>query len=258
MTNTVYSNIVHQAIFAVVADPNITPSVRFGRSLSPTNIYLPMAAQLASSSKNLVTGAVQTGTIYVTDDLAAIYTNGALAIDTVIYPNAACTDPTFRPNSVTLSRLDSTGYYTGGSTGNGPIPLPGTFFYDPLTFSNVTAVGRADAYSGLVDNLAGRPSDENSITNAPGRIAIYAQDLNLSKARISAQAQVVIQASNLVSSAGAIVDCQNLSYNLGSATGQLNVTNLAFTSVQSGERDSHRVERAVDQLHGERFHQFHP
>ena len=228
---TIYSNIVHQAIFAYVTDPNITPSVRFGPSLSPTNIYLPMAAQLVTFSTNIVSGALQASAIYVADDLAAVYTNGALAENTQIFPSAACTAPTFRPNSVTVSRVDTTGYYTLGTAGNGPFPLPATFFYDPLTFSNFFAVGRVDAYSALVDNLAAEPVSGYTITNAPGRIAINANDLNLAKTRISAQAQIVIQANNLVSSAGAEVDCQNLSYNLGSTNGQLNITNLSFPFV---------------------------
>ena len=36
----------------------------------------------------------------------------------------------------------------------------------------------------------------------------------------------------MISSAGAVIDCQNLSYNLGSTNGLLNVTNLAGQSVQ--------------------------
>ena len=107
-----------------------------------------------------------------------------------------------------------------------------TFFYDPLTFSNQVSVGRADAYSALVDNLAAEPPLGTSITNAPGKIEIYANDLNLSKARVSAGAEIIIQATNLVSSAGAAMDCQNLSYNLGSTNGLLNITNLAFQTVQ--------------------------
>jgi hypothetical protein len=226
----VYSNEVHQAIFVAISDPNITASVRFGPALSPTNIYLPMAAQLVAFSTNTVTQTVQASTIYVADDLAAVYTNGALAQNRVIFPSAPCTDPTYRPNSVTVSRIDTTGYYTLGSPGNNGVPSD-TFFYDPLTFSNFVAVGRVDVYSALVDNLAAEPPSGNSITNAPGRIAIYAKDLNLSKVRISAEGQFVVQASNLVGSTGATIDCQNLSYNLGSTNGLLNVTNLSLPFV---------------------------
>jgi hypothetical protein len=242
-TNLVYSNIVHQAIFAYVSDPTIIPNVRFGPSLSPTNIYLPMAAQLATTSTNVTTGGTQTATIYVEDDLAAVYTNGALAKNLVIYPSAPCTDPTYRPNSVTVSRVDTKGYYSGGSAGNGPFPLPSTFFYDPASFTNLISPLRADVYSALVDNLAQEPVYGNSITNAPGRVDIYANDLNLSRVRMSAAAEIVIQASNLVSSAGASMDCQNLSYNFGSTNGSLNITNLSVQFV-------HRLNGTINEWSG--------
>jgi len=51
--------------------------------------------------------------------------------------------------------------------------------------------------------------------------------LNLASARVSAASVIFVSASNLVSSAGADMDCQNLSYNLGSTNGTLNFTNLA-------------------------------
>jgi hypothetical protein len=233
-----YSNAVRQAIFVNVSDPNISAAVGFGLPISPTNIFLAMAAQLLTQSTNIVTQSLQTSTIYVVDDLAAVYTNGALAENTIIFPSAPCTDPTYRPNSVTVSRV-LTGTFTSGS---GTV-VPPTFFYDPLTFSNQVSVGRADAYSALVDNLAAEPVFGYTLTNAPGRIAINANDLNLSKLRMSAEAQVVIQANNLVSSAGAVIDCQNLSYNLGSTNGQLNITNLALPFV-------HRLNGTVDEWSG--------
>ena len=242
-TNLVYSNIVHQAIFAYVTDPTIIPDVRFGPSLSPTNIYLPMVAHLVTTSTNVANGGTQTATLYVEDDLAAVYTNGALAKNLVIYPSSSCTDPTYRPNSVTVSRVDTKGYYTLGSSDNGPFPLPGTFFYDPLSFSNAAPVGRVDAYSALVDNLAAEPVFGNTISNAPGRVDIYATDLNLSRVRMSASSEIVIQASNLVSSAGASMDCQNLSYNLGSTNGSLNITNLSVQFV-------HRLNGTVSEWSG--------
>ena len=99
-------------------------------------------------------------------------------------------------------------------------------------FSNAVVTGVADAYSGNVDDLAAEPPSGFSITNAPGKIRVYAKDLDLTKTRMSALSQIVIQASNLISSAGAVMDCQNLSYNLGSTNGFLNVTNLALSNVK--------------------------
>jgi hypothetical protein len=229
-TNLVYSNIVRQAVFAYSGDPNIIPSVEFGPSLGVSNIFLPMLAQLVTYSTNVVTGSLQPSTIYVEDDLAAVGTNGNLLFNTVLDPGSACLGTTnFRPASVTVSRLEPLDYALGQNYYGVPT---NNFFYDPATFSNQVVVGYADTYSALVDNLVSEPPAGFSPTNVPGRIEIYAGSLNLSKARLSAAGEILIQAGNLVSSAGAAMDCQNLSFNLGSTNGFLNVTNLAGQSVQ--------------------------
>jgi hypothetical protein len=236
---TVYSNIVHQAIFVYVSDSSIVPSTRFGQSLNPTNLFRPMAAQLATVSTNAVTGEIQDSTIYVVDSLGSV-TNEGLLPNTVISPSAICTDPTYRPATVVVSRIDP-GTFAGGFTGLGPPPA--TFFYEPFTtnaplpetsemFSNVVATGIADVYSALIDNLAQEPPPGFSISNAPGYIHINANNLDLSKTRMSASSEIMIHATNLIGSAGAVMDCQNLSYNLGSTSGSLIVTNLAVPTVQ--------------------------
>jgi hypothetical protein len=240
VTNIVYSNIVQQAIFVSVSDPNIFPSVRFGPSLGVSNIFLPMAAQLLTQSTNVVTGALQTSTIYVVDDLAAVGTNGTLLQNTVLFPGALCQNPTFRPDSVVVSRLEPFDYAAGQNFFGVP---SGTFFYDPATFSNLVVNGRADTYSALVDNLVSQPPAGFSVTNVPGRVEVYADSLNLSKVRVSAAGEIIVQASNLVSSAGAAMDCQNLSYNLGSTNGSLNITNLAGQTV-------HRLNGTVNEWSG--------
>jgi len=229
MTNMVYSNLLHQAVFASVSDANIIPSVRFGPSLGVSNIFLPMVAQLLTYSTNIVTGSLQASTIYVVDNLAAVGTNGYLLQSTYFDPGAVCQQPTYRPDSVTVSRQDDGTYASGKNYYGKP---SGTFFYNPVNFSNLVANGRADAYSAQVDNLASQPPAGFSVTNAPGRIEIYARDLNLSKTRMTAAAAILISATNLVSSSGAAIDCQNLSYDLGATNGLLNITNLAFTSVR--------------------------
>lgn len=225
---TVYSNDVRQAIFVLVADTNIIVADRFGQKLSSTNLFNPRAVQFTTVSTNLVTGTLQTNFIYLIDTLGSS-TNLGLLRNTFISPSANCTSPTFRPATVSVARLDD-GTFSGGSTGMGsPPPI---FFYDPNTFSNSVAQGVSDVYSALVDNLAAEPPLGDSITNVPGKIHIYAKDLDLTRTRMSAESEILIQATNLIGSAGAVMDCQNLSYNLGSTNGSLNVTNLAVQTVQ--------------------------
>jgi len=241
---TVYTNIVKQAVFAYVTDPSITPSVRFGPPVSPTNYFLPMAAQFIYYSTNLVTDRLQSSTIYVADDLAAVETNGSLVQNLFLNPASLCTAPTFRPDSVVVSRNDVTGDYNQGSTGLGTPPADFFYFpgYETITnppflsytnyYTNAVINGRADAYSALVDNLAASPPPGFGSTNAPGRVQIYARDVNLSKTRISSSSEIDVTATNLVSSAGAVMDCQSLSYNLGSTNGTLNFINLSIPVVQ--------------------------
>ena len=231
---TLFSNIVHQGIFVFTSSSNIVATTHFGQMLSATNPFLPMAVQLVTISTNTVTQTPQNNTLYVIDTLAAIGTNGTLLTNSTVFPSAACTTPTERPASVIISRTDSQGIYAGGFPGLGP--PSSIFFYDPLTFSNLVATGKADVYSALVDNLAAQapsgPPAVSSITNAPGKIHIYAKDLDLTKTRISAASEILIQATNLIGSAGAAMDCQNLSYNFGSTNGLLNVVNFAGQNVQ--------------------------
>ncbi len=251
----VFSNIVQQAIFVYVGGPQHHPFSQV-RAESEYFQHLPAhGGAVAHLFHHLATGSIQASTIYVEDNLAAVYTNGILLIDTILTrAQPVPSRPTGRTVPSSRGRISppfSAGYYVNGVSGNYPNVLPSTFFYDPATFSNAVPVGRADAYSALVEQYCPRSRVGGSdITNAPGKIQIYAKDLNLFKARITAATEILVQASNLVNSAGALMDCQNLSYNLGSTNGSLNITNLAATSVQRLHGTVKRVERPVDQLHG--------
>jgi hypothetical protein len=224
-----YSNVVLQAVFVFVnTNTGIIATNHFTPSLIPTNHFQTVAVRLDKVSTNLVTLTSQTDSIYVVDDLASS-TNRILLQNEVINPAAACTSLTYRPSSVVVSRLDPANTFASGNPGLGP-PSP-IFLYNSATFTNFYASGIADIYSALVDNLAAEPPSGTGITNAPGRIHVIAKDLDLTKARVSAEAEIVVQATNLIGSAGAIMDCQNLSYNLGSTNGSLNFLNLANPNV---------------------------
>jgi hypothetical protein len=228
----VYSNQIRQAVFVFVnTNTGITATNHFKPSLIPTNAFQTVVVQLDKISTNLITLTLQTNTIFILDDLASS-TNRIIKPNIALYPAATCNAPTFRPSSVDVSRLDpldgGVSAFANGFPGSGSPSA--TFFYN-ATFTNPAPKGIAETYSALVDNLAAEPPAGSGITNAPGRIHIIANDLDLTKTRMSAAAEIVVQASNLVSSAGAIMDCQNLSYNIGSTNGSLNFLNLAGQSV---------------------------
>ena len=115
--------------------------------------------------------------------------------------------------------------------------MPTDFFYQ-TSWSNLDVNADYAAYSCLVDSQASEPppnpanpGNAVSVTNLPGRVHIYAGSLNLNDTQMRGEGEVVIQANHLVSSQNAGVDCESLSYNLGSTNGNLNVANLASTSV---------------------------
>src|SRR5205823_754663 len=85
----------------------------------------------------------------------------------------------------------------------------------------------------FVDNIASRPPNipAGTVTNLPGRIEILADSLDISKTRFRADGLLDIRATHLVSSTNALVDCENLSYTLGSTNGNLRIQSLAQEAV---------------------------
>ncbi len=223
------TNQCRQAVFVFVNDINATSvSIHFSPSLLPTNFFDTVAVQLSTMFTNVITGQPEAVNIYVVDDYASS-TNRALAKNLVVNPLAVCSGPTYRPINYVVSRADPALFglpgYANGFPGLGPPAAD--FLYDPLTFSNAVVSGQASIYGVQVDNLASPIAPGASVTNLPGRVRIYADNLNLSQTKVRAEGEILIQTTNLIGSVNAAMDCQNLSFNLASATGSLNVTNLA-------------------------------
>lgn len=229
------TNQIRQAVFVVVGDSNTIPAaIHFSPSPIPTNFFDTISVQFFSTFTNVITGQVQTNYIYIVDDYAS-YTNGAALPDSNgADPSSACNGTPLRPVNFVVSRLDPGNTFAGGATGLGP--PSGIFLYDPLTFSNSVISGMASLYGFNVDNKGNDVPPElpagSSVTNLEGRVRIYADNLNLNQTKVRAEGQIVIQTTNLTSTVNAVMDCQNLSYNLSSATGNLNFTNLAKPIVE--------------------------
>jgi hypothetical protein len=234
ITNIVYTNLtgtvsmtniitLNQAVFLNIVDSNITGQVRFSPSLSPTNYGLTVAVRLAATSTNVFTQLPQTSAIYLVDTLVSATNNGLLP-DLTFDPYYECSSTVFRPANYGVSRTDSGGYFANGSPGGG-LP-PANFFYNP-NFSNAVVQADYAAYAAYIDNVTADQQAGTIVTNLGGRIIITADNLDLTRAGLSAQGDIMIQANNLIGSTGAVVSCQNLSFNLGSQSGYLNFTNLA-------------------------------
>jgi len=218
------TNIFQQAAFVYTSDPNIVGTIGFTPGLNPTNLFETTSVQLES----LASG----DTVYVLDTFGSDTSIRALLPNNFVNPYAACSGTTYRPTNYVVERVD---FNSLGSSGLG-IP-PANFFYD-TSWSNLLVNATYADYSAIIDNQASEPPDNPgptsyaSVTNLPGRIHIYADSLNLSNAQVRAEGEVIIQANHLVSSQNALMDCENLSYNLGSFTnGTVTVTNLALPVV---------------------------
>jgi hypothetical protein len=221
------TNQFRQGVFVLLGTPAITGQVKFLNTGSTSNLFDNVVVQLSSVTTNVVNGQLQTNNIYLADILGSSLQLGLLTNST-LNPASACSGPTLRPTNYIVSRLNPS---VPGTPEDGFGPPADVYYYDPLTFSNyVVSGGSWSAYSAFIDNLAVEVRDGMSVTNYPGRVRVYADNLNLNQTKVRAEGQIIIQATNLIGSANAAMDCQNLSFNLGS-TNTLNFTNLALPLV---------------------------
>jgi hypothetical protein len=224
-TNRIPAQDFRQAVFVGTSDPNILVADGFSRPASEniSNKFQTVTVQLASA----LTG----NSVYLADTLGSLTNRGLLLdlnVNTGNNPLSPCSDPTYRPANYLMSRYPLT---LGSSSFS---PPPTNFLYDPATFSNRVVQADYSAYEAYVDDLSRNPTGA-ALTNLPGRITINATNLDLTKATLYSQgAEITVRADNFEGSTGAVVECQNLSFNLGmtSAPGIVNVTNLvSYTSV---------------------------
>jgi hypothetical protein len=219
------TNIIRQAAFVDVSGAsNMTAQIRWSDSSSPTNRLKTVSVQLAVPITNVVTATSVSTTIYFVDRLAG-ETNRGLTFNASAYPF------TFRPAPYSISRGMPT-EFAAGFAGLGAVTNT-TFLYDPA-FTNAIVNAAYAAYEAFVDSVVSEPTNfpGGTVTNQPGRINIYANSLDLSRARLQGLGLVRIQADNLVSSSNAVVDSESLSYDLSSATGTVRIQNLARESVE--------------------------
>jgi glucuronoarabinoxylan endo-1,4-beta-xylanase len=231
------TNYWRQAVFVATTDPNITDRIRFLATGNPTNLFQTITVQLATTVTNVVTMLAETNAIYLLDDSASS-TNGGLDINSNSSSFYSCQGNIFRPGNFIVSRTDPRDPVTGISNAfafgiSGSTSVPNNYFYAPLfsNFTNLMITATYSQNSNYIDNLAASPVGA-VVTNLPGRLNIVAGNLNLYQARLGGNSEITIQADNLVSSTNAIVNCQNVSYNLGSTNGYLNVINLGNLTIR--------------------------
>ncbi len=215
------TNIVVQAIFAVMGDPSIQTSARF--SPSPrTNEISTSILEMVVPITNVVDGAT---------DIFKLYLSDTLAWHTNLFLLQNNDDISFRPFTYQLSRIEPVEWFGGNTPADievTPELLWGT------TYSNTTTTNLYAAYSANVNNIVTTPIavDDATAADLPGRLEINAKNLNLENTRIRGEGLININAEHLVGSRGAVVDSQNVSFNLASTNGVLNVQDLGTTSIK--------------------------
>ena len=222
------TNIIKQAVFVGVSDPTIlTTAVTFFPSTTVTNPFRTVCIEISLLSTNVITGDPDQNSIFFYDTLASETNRGLL-----VNLNSPGIPPFVnqKPANYLLSRLDD-GRFASGSQGN--VTPDRNYLFDPTTFSNANVTAEYAGYAALVDNLSTEPPpvSPGTVTNFPGRVQIYADQLDFGLTRVRGEGEVIVKANHLLSSAGAAVDCENLSYTLGSTNGNLHFANLSKQSV---------------------------
>jgi hypothetical protein len=220
------TNMVKQAVFvSVPADMSVAAT--FLRSPIFNNPYQTISVELALTEPDVINGGSSITTVYFYDTLASDTRRGLLGnVDAPALPPYQGQ----RPANYVLSRIDD-GRFAAGQAGMGvPDPL---YFADPATFSSLVVTSEYSGYHAFIDNLVSEPPAiaAGTSTNFPGRIQIFADNLDLRQTRVRGEGEVRIKANHLIGSAGALVDSENVSYYLGSTNGDLKVVDLAKTSV---------------------------
>lgn len=221
------TNVTRQAIL-VSPDPAYTVDVRFFPSSNPTNLLRTATIELATVSTNIPSGTVGNATLYFMDTIASEGAAGVLSNEVSLITDPGL--PGARPANYLLSRLP-TFQYVFGEQGNAFVTP--NFLYTN-TFTNNFVNGAYAAYAADVDSVVSRPPDVpgGTYTNLSGRVTIVAEEsLNLNRARIQANGLLTIQTPHLLSSAGALVNAENLSYGFGTTNGHLHVQDVTRETV---------------------------
>ncbi len=231
------TNIFKHAVFAA-AQPQFITEVGFGDSVEAGNPFRTAAVLFTTTITNVVTGARDGGFINGYDSIAADSLFRSLSTNIL-----GCAEPTTKPMNFEFSRLS-------GLRGTPNVPRrvpPADFFtatgyklryptniYIDAVTNSVVGSGVYGNYACLYDNILIRPPAiaGGNETNYQGRIRIYADALNLENTRIRGEGQVILQSDHLISSQNAIVDSENISFKLSSASGSLKIKSIVPDQVQ--------------------------
>lgn len=213
------TNILVQAAFVALSDTNLGAAIKWAPSDDLSNPFQTAIIEISLPETNTVTGDLESATLYLKDTLASS-TNYAFLANLAAFPT------TFVPATYELTRQPPFEFITGAD-GNGSVT--NTLFFNPADTNFVPVVTNFyAAYSARVDSLASQPPQVPGfeVTDNPGRIEIYADNLNMSRTRFRGTGLISINTSNLVGSRNVLVDSENVVYNLAVPAGNLEVSGI--------------------------------
>ena len=229
-----------QGIFVLNRNDSVTVTPRFSREDGVyTGILGPLDSsvlEVKTSVTNRIEEVNETSTIYALSELGNVMT--ASSVLTNVQSTVARS--TAIPSSLVISR-NMNNEFDFGLNANASIqdyPFNGVFgngftasvsvnwttygfqFTNVLSRTELTTETTIEIVDN-VDELGG----EIDQTQA-GSVIIEASELNLEAAKIRAEGNLKIKADNLISSKNAILDCQNISLDIGSSGRSLVIDNL--------------------------------
>lgn len=207
------TNVVVQAVFAL-AGPGMRTSAKFFPSFRDPTLNTALL-EITANITNVVNGDLDQINLYLKDELAWNTNHTQLRN---LYTG------TYRPAVYDVSRSAPFEWLSGGPPN---VEVTPELLWGP-TYSNTVTTNLYAAYSAQVENSVSRQilTDDSSVDDLPGRIEINAGNLDIRNARFRGDGIVTINADHLISSAGSVVDSPNISFNLASTNGMLDVRDV--------------------------------
>ncbi|MEI2723836.1 MAG: hypothetical protein V9H26_09940 [Verrucomicrobiota bacterium] len=221
ITNVPLTNIVQAVFVGLPEADNVDWGVRFYPSSSFGNPFRTVAVKVAMFSTNVVSATPELTSLYLVDTLASETNRSFYTNFTSVY--------NLRPQNYLLERRAPLEYFAG-SSGNADFAPDLLYKKD---FASAVVTNDYGAYAAFVDNIASRPPNipAGTVTNLPGRVEVFADTLDMTRTRFRADGLLNVNARHLILSTNPVVDCENLSYNIGSTNGNLTIQGLAEESV---------------------------
>ena len=213
ISNVFGTNVVVQSIFAL-AGPGMRTSAKFFPSFRDDTLSTALL-EITANITNVVNGDLDQINLYLKDELAWNTNHTQLRN---LYTG------TYRPAVYDVSRSAPFEWLFGLPPNVEAVP---ELLWGP-TYSNTVTTNLYAAYSAQVENSVSRQIliEDSSVDDLPGRIEINARNLDLRNARFRGDGIVTINADHLISSAGSVVDSPNVSFNLASTNGMLDVRDV--------------------------------